>query len=181
MSASDDLIREARSEDAAELAQLGRRTARAWFADVYTDEELQAFLRRDFREDVLRSQIESPLLHTFLIHELKGQPSGFARLNWHKPIPLTEDSGAELQKIYYLPQCTGKGLGRKLMAAVIATVAARGEKLLWLDVLDNNPRARDFYQELGFEILGAKPFATGRGEIGMHVLRLRIDQSARCA
>lgn len=167
-------IREAGSGDVAMLAELGRQTSKVWFADVYTADEMQSFLQRDFSEQVLQQQIESVESHTFLIHELNDRAAGFARINWRKPIPLTTDSGAELQKIYYLPEHTGKGLGRNLMTAVIAVVAARGEQNLWLDVLDSNPRARTFYQQLGFEVLGSKPFATGRGEIGMQVLRLRI-------
>lgn len=167
-------IREAGKADAVMLAELGGRTARTWFADVYTEEELQSFLKRDFTESVLRKQIENSEAHTFLVHEIDGQPAGFARINWCKPVPLTDDSGAELQKIYYLPEFTGRGLGRALMQAVIDTVAVRNERYLWLDVLNNNPRACAFYLELGFEILGSKRFATGRGEIGMQVLRLPV-------
>lgn len=170
-----DRIREAGSGDAAKLAELGRITTEAWFADVYTADELQSFLQRDFSEPVLNKQIESAELHTFLIHEVNNQAAGFARINWRKPIPMTAVTGAELQKIYYLPECTGLGLGRKLMNAVMAKAAERGESYLWLDVLDSNPRARAFYQELGFELLGSRPFATGRGKIGLKVLRLRID------
>ena len=166
--------REATGADVADLARLGRDTSRTWFANVYTDEELQAFLERDFAEEVLAAHISSRETYTYLIHELHGQAVGFARINWHRPIPLSKGTGAELQKIYYLPAHTGKGLGRELMMAVIKTVAARGESILWLDVLDNNPRACEFYKKLGFEILGAKPFVTGRGSIGMQVLRLRV-------
>lgn len=172
-------VREAGSEDASILADLGRRTARSWFADVYSDKELRAFLQRDFAEAVLRKQIEKSAAHTFLIHDVDGRPAGFARINWHKPIPLTGDIGAELQKIYYLPAHTGQGLGAILMRAVIDAAAERHEKNVWLDVLDNNPRACAFYQKLGFEVCGSKPFATDLGEIGMQVLRLRIGGAAR--
>lgn len=168
--------REASSDDIPALVKLGRETSRRWFADVYTSEELSAFLERDFRDDVLAAHIRSPELHTYLIHEWQNKPVGFARINWGKPIPMTDETGAELQKIYYLDGHTGKGLGRELMAAVIEVVAGRGESNLWLDVLNNNPRAGSFYKKLGFDLIGDKPFATGRGEIGLQVMRMRVSR-----
>ncbi|NNF51199.1 MAG: GNAT family N-acetyltransferase [Gammaproteobacteria bacterium] len=167
-------IREACIADVPVLATLGRKISKTWFAEVYTDSELLEFLDRDFSEDVLSNHIQSPESHTYLIHEWGDDPVGFARINWGRPIPLTDETGAELQKIYYLPGHTGKGLGRALMTAVTEAVAARAVSSLWLDVLNSNPRARSFYLELGFEVIGDKPFATGRGEIGMQVMRKRL-------
>lgn len=142
----------------------------AWFSEVYSPPELRAFIERDFSPVVLRAQLASPQLHTFLLLEVRGQAVGFARINWARPVPLTNNTGAELQKIYFLPAFTGQGLGRLLMEAVFETVWQRGERVLWLDVLKSNPRARALYERLGFEYLGEKPFRTALGEIGLDVL-----------
>lgn len=171
---AQELIREAQPADAAMLADVGRRTAEHWFQKVYSPQELQAFLQRDFTEDVLSEQIANAERHTFFIHEVGHKAVGFARLNWDKPVPLTKESGAELQKIYYLPACTGRGLGHRLLNVIVEAVALRGEKILWLDVLDNNPRARAFYEQYGFETVGPAAFVTDLGNIGMHVLMLRV-------
>lgn len=164
-------IYQAGLEDTARLSALGIQTARTWFADVYTDAELRAFIERDFSVAVLRKQLADSEAMTFLLHEVAGELLGFARINWAQPVPLEGGHGAELQKIYYLPKCTGRGLGRRMMAAVIDTVAARGVRTLWLDVLGSNPRALAFYEQLGFVRVGELPFATDRGAIGMVVLK----------
>lgn len=167
-------IFEAQPGDAGRLAELGRATSKAWFSDVYSLAELNAFLERDFTEEGLRQQILQPDAFTFLLHEMAGTAIGFARINWDRPIPFSEERGAELQKIYYLPTSTGQGHGRKLMAAVIDEVGERGVTALWLDVLKSNPRARALYERLGFEWVGELPFKTDVGEIGMDVLRRKV-------
>lgn len=171
---AEERIYEARQADAQRLAELGKITARHWFSDVYSASELDAFLQRDFTAEGLRQQLAAPDTFTFLIHEVGGTAVGFARINWDRPVPFGEQRGAELQKIYYLPERTGEGLGRRLMAAAQETVAARGVRILWLDVLKSNPRARALYERLGFKVIGELPFATERGEIGMDVLCLEL-------
>ncbi len=169
------MIRIATIHDAGQLAELGAATASTWFADIYSREEMRAFLARDFAEAVLQEQLAQPQKHLFLLHEIDQESVGFARINWDRPIPGTGFKGAELQKIYYLRQHTGYGLGSSLMQAVISTVKERRERRLWLDVLKSNPRALALYERLGFRRLGERPFATARGEIGLHVLLLELD------
>lgn len=168
------MIRIATIDDASRLAALGAATARAWFADIYSEEEMRAFLARDFRVEVLQEQLSRPEQHLFLLHELEEKSLGFARINWDRPVPGTQYTGAELQKIYYLRGYTGKGLGSRLMRAVIAAVKNRGEPRLWLDVLKSNPDAMALYERLGFRRLGERPFATTRGEIGLQVMLMDL-------
>ncbi len=168
-------IFEAQADDAGRLAKLGRATSKVWFAKVYSQAELKAFLQRDFTEEGLRQQLMQPKSFTFLLHEVAGKAVGFARINWDRPVPFSDERGAELQKIYYLPASTGQGYGRRLMAAVTDKVVARGVTTLWLDVLKTNPGARALYERLGFEWVGELPFKTDLGEIGMDVLRRDLD------
>ncbi|MEL6482664.1 MAG: GNAT family N-acetyltransferase [Pseudomonadota bacterium] len=54
----------------------------------------------------------------------------------------------------------GQGVGTALMAAVADEARSRRMKLIRLDVIDSNPRARALYERLGFE-------AVGRSETGI--------------
>ncbi|MFG2404695.1 GNAT family N-acetyltransferase [Streptomyces brevispora] len=65
----------------------------------------------------------------------------------------------ELYAIYVLPGRTGAGVGRALMAEVLARAAAAGHPDLALWVLKENASARRFYARAGFRPDGAEePF-----------------------
>ncbi|WP_067140922.1 GNAT family N-acetyltransferase [Microtetraspora malaysiensis] len=62
--------------------------------------------------------------------------------------------GGEVYAIYTLKECWSSGLGPELMAFSLArlTESGHGEAGLW--VLENNPRARRFYEKTGFALSG---------------------------
>lgn len=55
------------------------------------------------------------------------------------------DSYGEIVSIYFLPQYTGKGYGKQLMAAVVEELVKLGYCDIFLWVLEENDRARKFY------------------------------------
>jgi ribosomal protein S18 acetylase RimI-like enzyme len=60
----------------------------------------------------------------------------------------------ELYAIYVLPETWGIGVGRALNTRLLALLRAQGfeEAVLW--VLDDNPRARRFYERAGWRLDG---------------------------
>lgn len=67
-------------------------------------------------------------------------PSRFKKLvNW-----------GEIFSIYLLPQYMGKGCGTQLLRSAIEELEKRSYKKLFLWVLEENKRARSFYERLGF-------------------------------
>lgn len=60
-----------------------------------------------------------------------------------------EDYG-EIISIYFLPEYMGKGYGRALLEAVTAELLKMGYKDIFLWVLEENFRARGFYERQGF-------------------------------
>jgi ribosomal protein S18 acetylase RimI-like enzyme len=66
-----------------------------------------------------------------------------------------EDGLGELYAIYVAPEAWSTGAGRALMAAAEAQLASEyGAALLW--VLEDNPRARRFYERAGWAPDGAR-------------------------
>ncbi len=79
--------------------------------------------------------------------------SGFASVG-----PARDDDAAgagELYAIYVAPERWGTGAGRALMEAAAGALGAAGfsEAVLW--VLEDNPRARRFYEGAGWTLDGA--------------------------
>ena len=57
----------------------------------------------------------------------------------------------EIISIYFLPEYRGKGYGRKLFEAVLSELKKQGFKDKFLWVLEENRRARQFYELFGFK------------------------------
>ena len=72
------------------------------------------------------------------------------------PARQTETAGCgEVISLYLLPDCWGRGLGKALLEAALERLREMGcrEASLW--VLEENRRARAFYERQGFSLSGA--------------------------
>jgi GNAT superfamily N-acetyltransferase len=67
-----------------------------------------------------------------------------------------EDAAAELYSIYVLPSAWGTSAGTALMRSGLEAMRSRfsGDAVLW--VLEDNPRARRFYEREGWVLDGAR-------------------------
>ncbi|MDP5316765.1 MULTISPECIES: GNAT family N-acetyltransferase [Streptomyces] len=84
-------------------------------------------------------------------------------VGWAAYGPYREDgrrlARGEVYAIYVLPEQTGTGVGRALMAEVLTRAAAAGHPDVALWVLKENAPARRFYERAGFRPDGAEePF-----------------------
>lgn len=65
-------------------------------------------------------------------------------------IDLPAKSASKLQRVYLAPEAQGKGIGKALLGWLIARQKDLGYALLWLDVMDVQLQAKNFYTNLGF-------------------------------
>ena len=82
-----------------------------------------------------------------LVAEEGGAVAGFARAGPTRDALLATD--AEIYAIYLLDRVKRRGVGRRLMAAVLAHLAGAGLASAGLWVLRDNAPARRFYEALG--------------------------------
>jgi ribosomal protein S18 acetylase RimI-like enzyme len=94
---------------------------------------------------------EPPAGWAVFVAEDEGAVTGFAAIG-----PSRDEPGAgELYAIYVEPSAWRSGAGRALVAQAEATLRARYvEATLW--VLEDNPRARRFYESAGWQTDGAR-------------------------
>lgn len=91
----------------------------------------------------------------------QGQIVGFASGGRPQdPDPTCAAYAGELHVIYLLADHQGRGIGRRLVAAVAAGLAAQGMTSLQVWTLAANPACR-FYESLGGVRIGEKPTAIG--------------------
>ena len=102
----------------------------------------------------------------------KGQWCGMIdNPNWHTLVMLDRDKiigtssycksrfeddkdWGEIISIYFLPEYIGKGYGKALIEQTVEELEAMGFKQIFLWVLENNHRARHFYEKCGFKSSG---------------------------
>jgi len=65
----------------------------------------------------------------------------------------------ELQKMFFLPEARGIGLGQRLLLLLLDDARTREYKKCYLETLDRMYQANELYQKNGFELLG-KPMGT---------------------
>ena len=135
-------IRRASVTDAADVAAVHVRTWQAAYAHVFGSERLAGI------DAARRVEVWTRALNArepVFVADDEGRIVGFVSLG-----------GCELRAIYVLPDTWGTGAGPGLMRAAVAHLRERGceEGFLW--VLEDNPRARRFYEREGWELDGSR-------------------------
>ena len=142
-------VRPARVDDAAAIADAHTRAWQAAYEHVFGAENLATIdseRRRRWWERCVREGLE-----TVLVAEKDGRVVAFASLGPARDDAARDDAArGELYAIYALPDAWGSGAGRALLEAGVEALREGGyrEAILW--VLDDNPRARRFYEREGW-------------------------------
>jgi len=147
------VVRPARVEDATAIAEVHVRTWQAAYAHVFGTKRL-AELDVQRRAASWRQGLADLRPHeTVLVAEDEdGRVVGFASVG---ESPVAADEG-ELHAIYVLPEAWGDGTGRSLVAAAVDALRSEGFRAAILWVLEDNPRARRFYEREGWRVDGAR-------------------------
>src|SRR5205814_6628291 len=68
------------------------------------------------------------------------------------------------------PASRGKGIGEKLMRAMIDELDRRGVRRVYLEVAASNLAAQRLYERIGFKAVGSLPGYYGQGRDGVHMM-----------
>lgn len=88
-----------------------------------------------------------PPAGAFLVAYLDGEPVGCAGWRSHGDTGET----AELKRMYTVPAVRGRGVARRVLAAVERSVREHGRKELILECGDRQPEAIALYQSCGYQ------------------------------
>ena len=140
-------VRRARPDDAGAIAKVHLQTWQEAYEHVFGAERLAAEsidARRAMWERVLAAGLSDVFVAT------EDGIVGFVSTGASRDA----DAEAELYAIYVLPRAWGTEAAAALMRAAVAAMGVRatGDAVLW--VLEDNPRARRFYEREGWALDG---------------------------
>jgi GNAT superfamily N-acetyltransferase len=161
-------------DDAAAVAEIGRKSFTETFGHLYTAENLAAFLANHDEEN-WRRELADPRL-VVRLGEADGRAAAYAKLG--PPSLPFEVKGPtiELRQFYVLKPWHGSGAAQEMMAWVLDEAQARGAKEVYLSVFIDNHRARRFYERYGFEPVGRYDFMVGTHADEDIIMRLKLQR-----
>lgn len=170
-------LRLASQDDAVAIAQVHVDAWRAAYADIMPAAFL-ATLSVEARAEMWRTSIAAGRLTMMLAWDgdrLAGWIAFGASRDADKSPPLDPDHAwAEVHALNVLPEYWGSGAGLRLMQYALTQLRQAGYAHVTLWTLQENHRARAFYQRLGFEQDGTdKIFQLG--ELGLKEMRYQYS------
>lgn len=140
----------ATEQDAQLLHDIGVESYRHHFAKLWLNvDELAHYLDQEYSPQQIIKDIQKANTEWFLIKD--PQPIGLVKLTYHAVLPDESICGTQLNKIYFLPDATGKGIGRTVFNQIEVLAKQQNDALLWLDALAQNSSALRFYQANGMQ------------------------------
>ncbi|GCD10517.1 GNAT family N-acetyltransferase [Clostridium tagluense] len=141
-------IRYANQDDADSLALIYSQSYKVAFKDIVPDNILEdVFSVKKRKEGILRELSEGEPVNVIMYDEAK--PLGILTYGKTKDENL-DDSFVEIWRIYLLPSFWGTNSGSELMNWAVTELHQKGYKNIILWVLEDNARARKFYEKMGF-------------------------------
>lgn len=173
------ILRPATLDDAPALARLGAETFIAAFGDLYTPEDLAAFLAQVHEPAAVAEEIAGTNC-THRLADADGELVAYCKLRY--PSHYVSHSDAknpiEIGQLYALPQHTGAGIGAQLMEWALDVARAGGHDAILLSVYSKNYGAQRFYQRYGFAKIADITFQVGDQLDPEFLYELRLGERA---
>jgi diamine N-acetyltransferase len=161
-------------QDIEMLKNIGIQSYKEHFSAIWTSEGIDKYLEEQFNTQKLYDELMGSST-VYFIAFFEEKPIGFIKLNFNQFIPKqNEETGLELQKIYFLNNFAGKGLGKTMFNFIKDYALEKREKSIWLDVLKTNTKAKKFYERQGFQVVDELDFETDKTKPDMWVMKLSL-------
>jgi ribosomal protein S18 acetylase RimI-like enzyme len=165
-------IRRATFEDAGGIASVHVRAWQVAYREIIPEEFLRS-LSIERRTEIWRENLRNPDAETRVAEEA-GRVVGWASTGASRD-PDAEPETGELWAIYVDPDAWGTGVGRALWQEAEAALRRAGFRSVTLWVLEENGRARRFYEALGFRVDPGHEQMLERGGTSLREIRLRRE------
>ncbi len=149
-SSAEPVVRDAEHDDVAAICRFGEAYIRPQYVPLIAADAAEEQVRRWWNETYVSAAVAAGLV---VVSEADGQLVGVGQRG---------RAGADhvVYKLYVHPQHRGRGLGPRLIDALIRQLPA-GVDRLWIEQFVANERAGAFYEREGFTVERIEPSPTG--------------------
>jgi len=155
------IIREIRKEDNPQVAKVIREV----LADMGVPKVGTAY--EDPSLDNMFEHYEKPKATYFVVEE-NGSILGCAGI---AQLDNYEGNVSELQKMYFLKEARGKGLGHKMISVCLKRAKEYGFDSCYLETLPSMEAAQKLYKKMGFEYIEGRMGDTGHYSCPVFMLK----------
>lgn len=141
------------------LYEIGSKTFIETYGHQNTPKNLKKYLEEKFSKMQILNEIQTPQT-IFLLVELENKVIGYSKMRVNL-IENVDKSALEIERIYISKTYHGQRYGASLMQKCIDIALENNYTSLWLGVWEHNPKAIEFYQKWGFEVVGTHIFQLG--------------------
>ena len=143
------------------------RPLRWWDIERLGALERELFGLAAWSPEAFWSELAHPQSRRYLIAEdAAGELLGYAGL-------MVTGSEADVQTVAVVPSAQGRGLGSRLVSALVAEAARCGAASLLLEVRADNAPALRLYERHGFERISVRRRYYQPGDVDAVIMRLR--------
>lgn len=167
-------FRDARENDAADLAEIGRDTFVETFGHLYPPGDLRNYLADTYSIEKMKDDLRDPQVEVRIAFSGRRMVA-YCKIGPVKlPIDVGPEPALELHRVYVYQARQGVGVGRILLTWAIERARRRAAKTLFLGVWELNERAIKLYESRGFEKVGAYKFKVGDTLDDEIIMRLKL-------
>ncbi|TVZ56370.1 acetyltransferase (GNAT) family protein [Lutibacter sp. Hel_I_33_5] len=102
------------------------------------------------KENILKEISEEKAAYYLVIY--KDEIIGNFRIIWDERLEgLSQEKQVKLHRIYLHQKTQGNGIGKTILVWLEKKAKEKNYKIIWLDAMDEQPQAFQFYKKLGFK------------------------------
>jgi GNAT superfamily N-acetyltransferase len=132
-----------------QLHDLMMRIYRPVYSHLWYDDG-SGYVDSQFNIDNLTIELNDQSAHYYFVN-FNNTAVGILRFQLDRSTPTLEiNNTTKLHRIYLNPDFHGHGLGKRLMQWTEDTAKTHGQQLVWLEAMDTQQHAIDFYNRCGY-------------------------------
>ncbi|WKK77123.1 GNAT family N-acetyltransferase [Marivirga salinae] len=168
-------IRQATFQDIADLQKISKKTFFETYAAGNTEEDMLQYLDVEFATEKLKVELNNKN-SKFYFAILMGEIIGYIKINLgESQTESMAGKSLEIQRIYVLKEFQGQKIGKALYQKAAETAKQNELDYLWLGVWEENPKAIQFYEKIGFEAFDKHVFQLGSDAQTDIMMKLQLN------
>ncbi len=151
-------IIKATETDYESISRIGKIAVTEAHRDAASAEDMQAYVDKNYSYEAIKEELQDAANIYYLVN-YNGDTVGFSKIILNAQHPTIHQKNiTKLDRIYLLKEFYNLKLGLQLLNFNIELCKAQSQFGIWLFTWIGNKRAINFYEQIGFTIVGSHQF-----------------------